>query len=113
MGLINVGTFLTSYGLGVLISIWKFRPDKNDWSKKTWSLFLSILTEAVCAGFILGVTIYHAKNEHTETEERSPLEDAILAFAILAMIVLAFLHGIISTHFLTWRPPPETITNDR
>ena len=58
MGEVNVGSFLIAYGVGIILTIKKFQPDKVDWKSRPGLLLCMIVAEATCAICILYVTIY-------------------------------------------------------
>ena len=110
IGLINIGIFLISYSIAVLISNKKFRQDEDvigsDWSLRPKLMFSLIFGEVICTVIVLFVTLYH-----NEQRQKSVMEIVIQIIGIIALIVLAFLHGLIATHFITWRPPK--VNNDK
>ena len=111
MGQVNVGSFLISYGLAILLVSKKCRPDQVDWKSKTWLLCSFIAVEAIAAIYILSVTIVRSKKDADEEEEKLAHDQGhefwlnfVSTMAFIAMIVLSFLHGLITAHFLTMKP---------
>ena len=106
MGQVNVGSFLITYSAAIFLTSKKFRPDQVDWKSKTWLLCLFIVVEAACALYILILVISNAVNYKTASlsHEHTVRINLNLSMAYFAMLVVAFLHGLITAHFLTLKP---------
>ena len=106
MGEVNVGSFLISYGIAILLTSKKFRPDQVEWKKNTWLLISFIVIELVCAIYIQFIVIINANRYDTY---KSDSDDKFwvnfnMTFAYVAMVILAFIHGLITSHFLSLKP---------
>ena len=99
------------YGIAILLASKKFRPEQVDLESRTWLLCSFIAVEALCAAFILYVITEFSS--HLDVGIKSPdnikfwinLAESI---SYIAMLILAFLHGLITTHFLTLKPTGVT-----
>ena len=100
LGAINVGSFLIFNGLGALFTNMYARPEKYD-MKLSHSVSYIALEFLFCV-YILWVTLKYLHNDKAPSQIQ-------YSISMLVMFGLAFLHGFISSYFMTKKPDLEEI----
>lgn len=90
IGLINVGAFMMAHAFGIFFTILFVKPEGKKIGFKTGLLLIS--AQLACIADIIA-----------ETEEDYK-DGAGLWVSLVAMLVLAFISGLLSTHFLQAKP---------
>ena len=105
MGVINVGTFFVSSGIGTMIAD---RYTKRDRIKmRARFCILIVAVESLFCAYILWVTIRYLS---THPCLKSPLH---FSLSYVAMVGLAFFHGFTSTLFMTHKPSLSDIPHSQ
>ena len=103
-GIINVGLFLVFKGLGAMITAIYAKPEDGFKMKNVYCIGIILFQMTFCT-FILYVTIGTIDGSLQKSNFWASM-------ALIAMFGLAFLHGLTSSHFLTWKPDLREIPHN-